>query len=120
MKKLLMMCSALAIVASSSDAAVRVATVIHVENYQQQCQRPNNDLLGSMIFGAILGKIVTGNDRGAAVGALLGTSMNNNVVCSAFQRVYWRAESYGRLYQGSFNSNRSHYLGQRIHVDGLP
>ena len=32
MKKLLMMCSALAIVASSSDAAVRVATEFIVSN----------------------------------------------------------------------------------------
>lgn len=126
MKKLLTTCLAFVLIANSSYAGccTRVATVIHIQNRGVQCQSSfNSNLIGNMIAGAMFGKIMTGNDRGAFAGALIGTTINNGNnanICQNLQTVYWRNNSFGRSYQGSFNTLKHHHIGQRIYVDGLP
>lgn len=132
MKKLLMMCSVLAIIASSSNAASRAVIVTHVQERGFECTNSyNSNLLGSMMLGAMFGKIMTGNDKGAFAGALLGTTINNgsnNKVCKRIQKVFWQTQSSsGRSYRGSFITNKldpvtekPYYVSQTIYVHGLP
>jgi len=120
MRKLILMCSALTFIAASANAATRLAHVTHIQNNGYQCEDTSN-FLSSMIVGAALGKIITGNDRGAVVGAALTSSLNNNNRrCYKVRTVFWQAQSYGRLYRGSTIVRGDQYFGSTIYVDGLP
>jgi hypothetical protein len=118
MKKIILICSALAILATSSSAATRLAHITHVRDSGYQCQNSTN-LLSSILMGAALGHIITGNDRGAIAGAALGSTMNNQR-CQRIRTVFWRAESYGRLYRGHTVVTGNQYIGSTIYVDELP
>lgn len=111
---------------SPAHAAIRSAIVIHIENHQQCQTYSNSNILGNMLVGALIGKVISGDERGAAIGAILGNSINSNSgvpqnrVCGMTQLVFWKARSFGRIYQGSFKTNKPHAVGQIIYVDGLP
>ena len=119
MRKLILMCSALTFIATSSSAATRLAHVTHIQNNGHQCE-DNSNFLTSIIVGAALGKIITGNDRGAIAGAALSSLNNNNKRCYKVRTVFWQAQSYGRLYRGSTIVRGDQYLGSTMYVDGLP
>ena len=118
MKKIILICSALAVLATSGSAATRLAHITHVKDSGYQCQNSTN-LLNSILMGAALGQIITGNDRGAIVGAALGSTINNQR-CQRIRTVFWQAKSYGRLYRGHTMVTGNQYIGSTIYVDGLP
>lgn len=120
MKKLLLLCSALALVSTTSHAATRLAHVTHIQDRGHQCQSSSN-LLSSLVIGAVIGKILVGNDKGAIIGSALGAGLSNNTkTCYKVRTVFWRAESYGRSYRGQTNVKGNQYIGSTIYVDGLP
>lgn len=96
----------------------------------------SGDVLGGMIIGGLIGKGATGNDRGAAVGAVIGgmiaaDSNSNNVV--GYQNVnkcqtVWEdvpvviGSSYSVTYDwnglvGVVNTNQRYFVGDTIKVE---
>ena len=51
---------------------------IYSESYQQGRQNSSGDLLGAMILGGIFGHAFSGNNDGAAAGAVLGALIQND------------------------------------------
>ena len=51
---------------------------IYGESYQQGRQNSSGDLLGAMIIGGIFGHALSGNNDGAAAGAVLGALVQND------------------------------------------
>lgn len=135
--------------ATCAQAATRPAKVVFVETEtvyenvyveKEVCTRerveyttPSGDVLGGLIIGGILGKIITGDDGGAAVGAVLGAGIEGNkrkhvghgyetkceIVVEPVKReinmyvVHWKYKGK----RGYFFTEKKHYVGHTIHVD---
>lgn len=137
------------------NAGERSATVTNVEPYYswvnkwtpvRECSyvnrpiyetRRNNDgdILLGLILGGVSGKVITGNDKGAAAGAVIGgvIGANNNKktitgyrqveVCDTVDKMTKHKQIDGYLVTfkwngiiGEANTNRRYYVGEKIPV----
>lgn len=149
MKKLILALALIGIGATTAQATTRPAKIVFVETEtvyenvyveKEVCTRerveyttPSGDVLGGLIIGGILGKIITGDDGGAAVGAVLGAGIENNkrkhvghgyetrceIIVEPVKRevnmyvVHWKYKGK----RGYFFTEKKHYVGHTIHVN---
>lgn len=138
-----------------AKAGERRATVTNVEPYYswvkkwtpvRQCSYVNKpiyetrrgndgDILLGLILGGVSGKVITGNDKGAAAGAVIGgvIGANNNKktitgyrqveVCDTVDKMTKHKQIDGYLVTfkwngiiGEANTNRRYYVGEKIPV----
>lgn len=141
MKKYIL-ATCLALVGSSASAITRTAEVIFIEHVStsyetvyvsdRECKYTNysdtGDAVGGMIIGGIIGKALTGDDQGAAVGAIIGLGAGANSkkvqTCYDVTRpsrieknkyvIHWKTYNGDR---GYFYSDVKYPIGDVIYVE---